>query len=62
MKKSSLWAISIGIDIVILLGAIIIVNMVWPEDSWHRFVYYICGASFGGYVVFRYRQIRELLQ
>lgn len=62
MRKSTLWAISIGIDIAILIGAMIIVNMVWPEDGWHRFVYYICGASFGGYVVFRYRQLKELLQ
>lgn len=62
MKKNILWVISICIDIVILLGAVIIVNMVWPEDNWHKFVYYICGASFGGYVVFRYRQLREMLQ
>lgn len=62
MKKNILWVISICIDIVILLGAVIIVNMVWPEDNWHKFAYYICGASFGGYVVFRYRQLREMLQ
>ncbi len=62
MKKSALWAISISIDIVVIIGAMVVVNMVWPDDSWHKFVYYICGASFGGYAVFRYRQLRELLQ
>lgn len=62
MKKNVLWAVSIIVDIAILIGAIVIVNMVWPEDSWHRLVYYVCGAGFGGYVVFRYRQLKELLQ
>ncbi len=62
MNKGILWTVSVIVDILVIVGAMVVVNKVWPEDSWHRFVYYICGASFGGYVVFRYRQIKELLQ
>lgn len=60
MKKSALLAISGILDIAILVGAYVIANVIWPTDNWHRFVYYICGASFGGYIVFRYGQIKEL--
>ena len=62
MNKGILWAVSISIDILVIVGAMVIVNEIWPEDSWHKFIYYICGAGFGGYVLFRYRQLRELLQ
>ncbi len=62
MKNGVLWAVSIIIGIAVIIGAVIIVSMIWPDDSWHKFVYYICGASFGGYAVFRYKQLKELLQ
>ncbi len=49
-------------DLLVVIATVNFLFFAYPEDSWHRFMYYICGATFGGYVVFRYRQIRELLQ
>lgn len=56
-----LWIISIAIDVIVLLGAVVVIGFVWSDDIVHSLVYYVCGASFGGYVVFRHRQIKELL-
>ncbi len=45
-------------DLVVIAAAANFIFFTYPDDSWHKFAYYVAGMSFGWYCTIRYRETR----